>query len=854
MAESPVIEGTAGEELQRHRRGQWLLIAGFLVLAALVAGLAYWAWAQQARSLTQQAERSLDAVARLKAGQITAWTAERQGDARLLSGDELLSAATADLLAGRDAAASAVRIHSNLDTMRRLHGYVDIVLATPDGRPLIRVPAMATRPLGPRVRALIADAARTGEVVSSDLYLGPDGVARIEMVAPLAAQRPGDPPVAVVVMHIDPKRFLYPFIQDWPLPSASGETLLVERRGARVVYLNELRHRKGTALRLSISAANATLPAAMAVRGRRGIVEGVDYRGVPVMAAIAPVLGTHWYVVAKVDKSEVLDPIRRRGWLTAGFTLLVVALGATGALLLWRLRERQLDAELVASELKYRTLVENLSAGVVVHAADTRIVLSNPAASRLLGLSGDQLLGKTAVDPAWHFRNADGSPMALEDYPVNRVVASGEAFDGAIAGVVRTAGAEPAWLLCNAYPMHGGDGELEQVVVTFIDISALVHAEQDLRASERRFRETVESLDEGYYSVTVNGVLLDHNPAFCRGLGIRGDTDLRGGHLPDFWVTPSDRDGYVAELLAHGYVRDFLAEARREDGTRLAALLSAHIVVDEQSGERHIEGTVVDFTARKAAEDEVVRLNAELEQRVADRTAELDGANKELEAFAYSVSHDLRAPLRHISGFSSLLAERSGDQLDEKSRHYVDVISTSVRQMGVLIDDLLQFSRTGRAELRIGPVDMQETLHEALEPLRRETGDREVEWTIGELPPVVADHALLRQVWANLVGNAVKYTRDRTPARIEIGASGMNGEVVYFVRDNGVGFDMQYAHKLFGVFQRLHSDAEFEGTGIGLANVKRIVTRLGGTVWAEGEPDHGATFYFSLPDRKEPTS
>ena len=528
MTESPVIEVTAGNELDRHRRGQWLLLAGFLVLAAFIVGLADWAWVQQARSLTQQAERSLNAVAELKAGQIAAWTTERRGDAQLLSEDKLLSAATGDVLGGRDGAASAARIRSYLDEMRRAYGYVDIVLVAPDGRPLIRVPAMATHALGARVRALVAEAERTEEVVSSDLYLGPDGVARIEMAAPVLAQLPGDPPVATVVMHVDPRRFLYPFIQDWPFPSASGETLLVERRGTRVEYLNELRHRKHTALRLSISAADATLPAAMAVRGRRGIVEGVDYRGVPVMAAIAPVPATHWYVVAKVDKSEVLDPIRRRGWLTAGFTLLVVALGAMGAILLWRLRERQLDAELVASELKYRTLVENLSAGVVVHAADTSIVLSNPAASRLLGMNADQLQGRTAMDPAWHFRTADGSAMALGDYPVSRVVASGEAFEGLVTGVVRSEGAEPVWLLCNAYPVRDAYGELEQAVVTFIDITDMIHAEQDLRASERKFRETVESLDEGYYSVTLDGVLLDHNPAYCRILGFPADQDLRG--------------------------------------------------------------------------------------------------------------------------------------------------------------------------------------------------------------------------------------------------------------------------------------------------------------------------------------
>ena len=188
----------------------------------------------------------------------------------------------------------------------------------------------------------------------------------------------------------------------------------------------------------------------------------------------------------------------------------------------------------------------------------------------------------------------------------------------------------------------------------------------------------------------------------------------------------------------------------------------------------------------------------------------------------------------------------------------MDTISRSVAQMGVLIDELLQFSRSGRSEMNIGPVDMDEVLREALEPLQQETSGRQIEWSIGALPRVAGDHGLLRQVWANLLGNAVKYTRGRAPAHIEVGArdagEGEADEDVFWVRDDGVGFDMQYAHKLFGVFQRLHDSSEFEGTGIGLANVQRIITRLGGRVWAEGELGEGATFSFSLPRRKETTT
>ena len=249
----------------------------------------------------------------------------------------------------------------------------------------------------------------------------------------------------------------------------------------------------------------------------------------------------------------------------------------------------------------------------------------------------------------------------------------------------------------------------------------------------------------------------------------------------------------------------------------------------------------------QSRDKEIRQLNSDLEQRVVARTAELEAANKELEAFSYSVSHDLRAPLRHIDGFVELLTKHAASSLDEKGRRHLTTISSAARKMGALIDDLLVFSRMGRSEMRKTSVDLSALAKDVVQELQGDAKDRQVDWKLGPLPTVQGDPSMLRLVLTNLFSNALKYSGPRQAARIEIGAQPQNGEFVISVRDNGVGFDPTYAHKLFGVFQRLHGPAEFEGTGIGLANVHRIVSRHGGRTWAEGAVDQGATFYFSLP-------
>ena len=251
--------------------------------------------------------------------------------------------------------------------------------------------------------------------------------------------------------------------------------------------------------------------------------------------------------------------------------------------------------------------------------------------------------------------------------------------------------------------------------------------------------------------------------------------------------------------------------------------------------------------ARRRVEREIRRLNVELEERVEQRTRELKEANGELEAFTYSVSHDLRAPLRHMDGFSRILQQEYAADLPEEARHYLDRVRSATTHMSNLVEDLLQFSRLGRHSPQLSRVALRNLVDEALAETLSAVGGRNIEWRIGKLPEAEVDANLFRQVLVNLLSNAIKFSGNQSKAVIEIASREEDGEAILFVRDNGAGFDPRYADKLFGVFQRLHRQDEFEGTGIGLATVQRIIKKHGGRVWAESQPEQGATFYFTVP-------
>ena len=365
-------------------------------------------------------------------------------------------------------------------------------------------------------------------------------------------------------------------------------------------------------------------------------------------------------------------------------------------------------------------------------------------------------------------------------------------------------------------------------------------AEATARQAVERSRMIVATVREPIAVIGQDLALIECNQAFTDYYGLeRGDLFSKSAAWNDAMLLQRLRD--VA--LTRRELWDYELTQTLDTGTR-HVVVSARMMALPDSRESGILVTVSDITARKQAEAQILELNRQLEGKI----EQISESNRELEAFSYSVSHDLRAPLRHIAGFAEKLRSHLGEGADERTRHYADVVVDSSRRMSSLIEDLLTYSRLGRHAMRLQGVDMQAMVNEVRIALTSGEEDRRVSWRIAPLPVVIADENMIRLVWQNLIDNAMKYSGTRENAVVEIGMGEVTPlEYTFFVRDNGVGFDPAYSDKLFGVFQRLHKASEFAGTGIGLASVRRIISRHGGRTWAESEPGHGATFHFSLP-------
>jgi PAS domain S-box-containing protein len=422
-----------------------------------------------------------------------------------------------------------------------------------------------------------------------------------------------------------------------------------------------------------------------------------------------------------------------------------------------------------------------------------------------------------------------------------KAIANGQVWHGEIKN--RAKDGSIYWVDTTIVPFLGADGKPRQYVAIRADITERKRAEEH----NARLAAIVDSSDDAIISKTLEGIITAWNRGAEKIFGYAASEVVGRSMLMLF---PPDRVQEESDILTrirNGESVDHFETVRiRKDGKPIAISATISPIRDGSGAIIGASKIARDITGKKAAEREIQELNLGLEQRVIERTAQLEAARNELEAFTYSVSHDLRAPLRHIAGFCGILMEDCAPQLDAEARRHLERIQQGTRRMGVLVDELLALAGIGRQALTCQPTSLNSLVEDVVTLLKPETEGRQVDWKIADLPPIDCDPTLIRQVFQNLISNALKYSRTRPSAIIEIGHREENGRPIIFVRDNGVGFSMKYADKLFGVFQRLHRAEEFEGTGVGLATVQRIVQKHGGRAWAEAEVGKGATFYFTF--------
>lgn len=492
------------------------------------------------------------------------------------------------------------------------------------------------------------------------------------------------------------------------------------------------------------------------------------------------------------------------------------------------------EEKIKESEVRYRSLIENSSEGIVLSDAFLNNIYRSPGAEKITGI----IPNENAINLA--------HPDDLQLIKNKRVeVINNPGVPIPFQARFRHTLGHYIWMegtFTNLLQVKG----VNAIVTNYRDITERKKAEGKLLASEIRYRRLFEAANDGILILSFDTCEIeDVNPFLIEMLGY-SHAALLGRQLWEIGLFKDINENKVAfiKLKNEKYIRYDDLPLKAKDGRIIWVEFVSNVYdVNER---QVIQCNIRDISERRKAADQIQALNEHLESKVIERTAQLEIANKELESFSYSVSHDLRAPLRAINGYAKMLEEDYNKLFDGEGKRLLSIVQGNATKMGLLIDDLLTFSRLGKKEVNKTLLDMTAMATDTINELKKGL-DLKAKIIINDLDPVMADNALMSQVWINLLSNAIKYSSDKTNSVIEINSKKENNEVVYSVSDNGAGFDMQYVHKLFGVFQRLHSEEEFEGTGVGLALVQRIINKHGGKIWAQGEVGKGATFYFSLP-------
>ena len=525
------------------------------------------------------------------------------------------------------------------------------------------------------------------------------------------------------------------------------------------------------------------------------------------------------------------------------------------------LKRKRMEMELDRERDLMHALMDSVPDVIYFKDRQSRLTRVNMGLARKYGLSDpSEAVGKTVFD----FFTREYAEYAFESE--QEVMRTGKPLIG-VESKQTWPDRPDTWASVTKMAMYDQEGNITGIFGVARDITERKKAEETLRQSQEMFEGLFQSSPDAIVTVGQQGKIMRVNTQVEEMFGYSGE-ELTGQPveilIPERFraAHPAFRREYQAapqrrpmgkSLNLYGLRKNrtefpvdiMLSPLKMEEGWLTIAVVrdvTEHKQAEEilQRAKEELEQRVAERTA------ELAEVNADLERRVAERTIRLEETIRELEAFAYSVAHDLRAPLRHVSGFAQILVDEYASNLGPEARGYLQRVHESAGHMGRLVDDLLSLSRIGRQDLALRPTPLKTLVDSAMADLDSECAKREIEWTIGDLPAVTCDPGLMKQVFVNLLSNAIKYTRLRAPARIEIGTMNAGPETVIFVRDNGAGFDMRYSKKLFGVFQRLHASKDFEGTGVGLAIVHRVLHKHGWRVWAEAELNHGATFFFTV--------
>ena len=834
--------------METLRSRLWNTRVYFLVYAVfitLIISASFFVISLYKKSILDSSKERLEFISRYKAEEINNWIRERKGDARIFSENKIFFDEIDFLKKHPEDQKVKSAVVAYLQSFLRHYNYDRIAITTPFGEilPGLEFTAGQGQMENP-VKIFPPGFIRKTEF--SDLFYCPQCKSiHLDFYAELLPDSNMDLSKGnLVILRVNPNQFLYPLIQGWPLPSRTSETILIRANDTAIVYLNELRHKKNPVLNLQLPITNPSLPAAMAARGIEGIVIGVDYHGNEVLAAIRKIKDTPWYIISKTDMEEVLHPLAIWRFSIGIFsTLLILAIGAVLMMIIYQRRrdhfknlyELELQKEVLLKHNEY--LLKYASDIILLGDSNHHIMDCNEKAMQVYGYSREEMLRLQIKDLV-----APEFLPTLGDRIEKIITEKGTIFesmhhrkDGTIF---------PIEISARTITVDGN--VFIQSIIR--DITERKEAEKALIESEAKYRMLFNTMIEGFSlnelifdenHQPVSYKLIDVNPAFEKLTGLNASEILGKDVLEYLPGLEKEWMEKYFQVALHG--SSFSFEQFNQDLNRFFG------VTVFRPAENQFAVVFNDITEAHKIQEEIRQLNLELEQRVKDRTAQLESSNKELESFSYSVSHDLRAPLRSLDGFSQALMEDYWEHFDEGGRRYLTKIRAASQKMAMLIDDLLKLSRITRQNIIFEHIDLSNMVKNICQDLHAEKPEREVQFRIMENIQVSGDGPLLKIALENLIHNAWKFSSKKTKAEIEFGHLEKADQVVFFIRDNGSGFDMKYANKLFGVFQRLHTADEFPGTGIGLTTVHRIIHRHGGHIWAESEIDKGTTFFFTLP-------